>query len=275
MRTIFKYITTAIVFAAGLFATSCDDDTTTNYTSSDPIERKYSLGSVSENGFTVTLFMDEEPYVGANRTYVRVYRNSNSSQVTDRPVYMLPDFEKTGGATSSYTEPLTFDTKLQAFEGLVSFYAPSTGGKWTMIISFETDQGVTSEFLFLIPVIEKTTQHSYSIPYDADTTGYVQQYIEEAYTSTGLNDFEILAFGQVNDTTFPALTEMSFEMYPEKLNTGEKITPVLQPVSIGPGHYKGQIDFPSNGIWKIKIHSYHANGGSLIDSTGFLHVYVP
>ena len=69
----------------------------------------------------------------------------------------------------------------------------------------------------------------------------------------GQNSFEITAHQMESKMSFPAATDLTFEIIPEMPSMGHGSPNNLNPVHTSNGHYVGSVNFTMTGAWRINM----------------------
>lgn len=202
----------------------------------------------TESNYTITLYAEEEFFVGYNSLIVKVEdANGNlvSGEVSVKPMMHM--------ATMSHSCPLEVSGSSLVdgrFEFSILFVMPSGDmGSWSLDFTINgTEVSVPVE----VTSPEQSKLVSFTSAMD-ESTRYFVAYIDPKSPEVGQNDLEIAVFQKKSMMDWPAVTSLSFEVEPWMVSMDHGSPNNVAPVHKSDGHYKGTVNFTMTGDWQIRL----------------------
>lgn len=163
------------------------------------------------------------------------------------------------------TEQPVYNATTEMYEGVISFVMPTNaGGAWTLNVN------VDGEAVAIPLTINPSPTKIIGIYTGTDTKKYVVSLVVPDQWEVGMNDVEILIHERASMMSFPALDNIDVVMTPEMISMGHGSPNNVSPVSIGNGHYKGQVNYTMTGDWRL--HFQLSIAGTVVHSDAFLDI---
>ena len=86
----------------------------------------------------------------------------------------------------------------------------------------------------------------------------------------GINNFEIVLHYKNSAMEYLSAEEYTVAIEPTMPSMGHGSPNNVNPVHVGKGHYKGEVNFTMTGLWRIKLRIY--KNGTLVSDDQFFEV---
>ena len=256
MKSLFLKIVAA-VFAVAIISVSCKKESTpTDPTPEDPYADLYKVGesAITGTGLTVTLYMDEEPFMGYNYVYAVVKDDVTGDFVENANVTFKPMMDMGSMMHSAPLEQPIWNADWNAYKGTVTFIMPSAGGTWTVTVNATNpvtlDQG---EAVINVNVITNVEPRLFSFISAVDNAKIFVALTDPREPVVGMNDFGLVIYSKQDMYTFPPVSDLKIEIEPEMPTMGHGSPNNVNPTAEDFGHYMGQVNFTMTGYWKVNL----------------------
>ncbi len=209
-----------------------------------------------DGAFKINVFLKEEPFVGYNKVYLSVYDSVSGEVASDWTASISTLMTMTTDmGTMQHTCPLeqpVYNAEIKAYEGAAMFVMPTTDmGTWEFTIKY-TSKNMSGVLSFPMVVKEKENKAMVSFVSEADqTTKYFVALIQPEQPDVGINDFEIGIYTKESMMSFPAMDGYTVVIEPEMPSMEHGSPDNVNPISVGNGHYKGNVNFTMTGFWRV------------------------
>lgn len=271
----FSFLSKTPLFLLGislLFLTSCGEeepnpDTPPFNAGVEGYQLLYSLNS--DAGYQVEVYSPENFFVGYNRLALRV-RNGSGSAINDASVKLLPMMDM---GTVTHTTPVEqpqYDADLEAYAGAATFIMPTTAtGRWTLKVILEAPDLTFPDTLQTDITVEAPQPARLFSFSDTAGTGYFVAFREPQSPQLGLNPYSVMVYKRESMMNFPAATGLEIAIEPRMPSMGHGSPNNEMPQEIGPGYYKGQVNFTMTGLWRIHTDVLSSTGDTLAGNNWF------
>lgn len=256
------------VLMSALVFTSCkkeevtpEEVTTTTTTGTTIVEIASAQNALNQ---TVKLYSESASLTtGYTNFYVSVTDDSGSA-VETAAVTFSPLMTMTAMAHACPVEQPVFNSVMGKYKGAVVFIMSSMGGDWTLDVDVDG-----SPVTFDLTVAESATKvvGAYS---GTDGETYFISLLRPVVWQVGMNDLEVLIHKRESMMSFPADNDFTIVMTPEMMSMGHGSPNNVSPVSIGNGHYNGDINYTMTGDWRM--HMTLSKSGTEIHSDAYLDI---
>ncbi len=207
------------------------------------------ITSFTDNGITITLFANENLFVGYNTIKAKIENADGellSGNISVNP--MMQMMEMAHSAPSENTAEQEFFNGAFAFN--IVFVMPSGDmGNWSLNFNVDgTEVSVPVE----VSNPEKARLSSFVSQMDG-TTKYFVALISPESPEVGANDLEIAVFKKASMMDWPAATDLSFTLEPWMVSMDHGSPNNEAPVHVADGNYMGQVNFTMTGDWQIRL----------------------
>ena len=251
----------ALVFASCKKEEVTPDDPTT---SSTPVPLVEVSSMTNASNQTVTLYSESSDLTtGYTNFYVTVI-DSLGNSVESANVEYAPLMTMTSMSHACPIEQPTFDAALGKYKGALVFIMSSMGGDWTLDVSVD---GVAVQFPLVVAESDTRVVGNYT---GTDGMTYFVSVLRPTNWVVGMNDWEVLIHKRASMMSFPADNDFTIEMVPEMVSMGHGSPNNISPVSIGNGHYNGDVNFTMTGDWRM--HMTLSKVGTEIHSDAYLDI---
>lgn len=256
------------VLLSALVFTSCkkeevtpEEETSTTTTTESLIEVASTTNASNQ---TVKLYAETNGLTtGYTNLYVKVTDDSGTN-VESATVTFAPLMTMTSMAHACPIEQPAYDASIGKYKGAVVFIMSSMGGDWTLDVSVDG-----TPVTFDLTVAESATKvvGAYS---GTDGQTYFISLLRPVVWEVGMNDLEVLIHKRESMMSFPADDDFTIVMTPEMMSMGHGSPNNISPVSIGNGHYNGEINYTMTGDWRM--HMALSKAGTEIHSDAYLDI---
>ncbi len=219
---------------------------------------KIATAPTGSGAYKIDVYLKEDAFVGYNNLYLSVYDSASGEVASDWSasistlMTMMTDM-----GTMKHTCPLEqpiYNSEMKAYEGAAMFVMPTTDmGTWQFTINY-VNGNMEGELSFPIIVKEKENKAMISFVSEADqTTKFFVAIIQPELPDVGINDFEIGIYTKESMMSFPAVDDYTVVIEPEMPSMGHGSPDNVDPVSVGNGHYKGNVNFTMTGFWRVHM----------------------
>lgn len=213
---------------------------------------------------TVKLFSESGSLTtGYSNFYVSVTDNSGGN-VENASVEFAPLMTMTSMSHTCPVEQPVYNSSIGKYKGAVVFIMSSMGGDWTLDIIVDG-----SPVTFDLTVAESATKVVGSY-IGTDGAAYFISLLRPVVWEVGMNDLEVLIHKRESMMSFPADNDFTIVMTPEMMSMGHGSPNNVSPVSIGNGHYNGEINYTMTGDWRM--HMLLSKAGTEIHADAFLDI---
>lgn len=253
---------------SALVFTSCKKEEVTpeeNNTTTNPTESLVEVASATNaSNQTVKLYSESNSLTtGYTNFYVEVTDDSGAS-VETATVEFSPLMTMTAMSHACPIEQPVFDASTGKYKGAVVFIMSSMGGDWTLDVSVDG-----TPVTFDLTVAESATK-VVGAYMGTDGETYFISLLRPVVWQVGMNDLEVLIHKRESMMSFPADNDFTIDMVPEMMSMGHGSPNNISPVSIGNGHYNGEINYTMTGDWRM--HMTLSKAGTEIHSDAYLDI---
>lgn len=203
----------------------------------------------SDNDLTVTLFAQENFFVGFNSITAKIEDADGNLLSGTASVVPMMDM-----MTMQHSSPLELPDADEltngSFQFNTVFLMPSGEmGSWTL--NFNVNGNDIS-----VPVSVEQPEFARLTSFVSqmdETTKYFVAYIQPDAPQVGQNDLEIAIFKKQSMMEWPAVDGLTLELEPWMVSMDHGSPNNEAPASIGGGHYKGKVNFTMTGDWQIRL----------------------
>lgn len=272
MKKFNKWAAMALSISMAITVISCEkDDEVTTTPPKDALSEYTLLGSqkINNDTWNVSLYMSEDPFVGYNYVAVRVSDAATNTMIEGATVSFMPMMDMGTMMHSCPYESPAYDNTMDAYMGTSTFIMPSGGGTW-MFNVMVSNQGEMDTASFSITVMAKAESKLYNFISNVDSsTVYFVALKEPMNPEIGLNNFELMIYKRASMMSFPAVSDLKVEIYPEMPSMGHGSPNNVHPVSMGDGLYQGKVNFTMSGYWKVNVTIMDNTDATLDDMGAF------
>lgn len=140
-----------------------------------------------------------------------------------------------------------FNSTLGKYKGALVFIMSSMGGDWTLDVSVD---GAPVTFDLTVGESPTRVVGNYM---GSDGTTYFISLLRPTNWEVGMNDFEVLIHKKASMMSFPADDDFTIVMDPEMMSMGHGSPNNVSPISIGNGHYNGDVNYTMTGDWRMHM----------------------
>ena len=257
MKSILLKAVTAVL-AVSFLAVSCkkEDDTPTTNPSTNPYSHLYKIGTKAITGklMTVSLYMDEEPFMGYNHVYAVVVDDVTDEVIENATVQFMPMMDMGAMQHSSPYENPTWNATDKAHKGTVTFIMPSVNGTWTVkVMATNPSSSMSGDVTFDVNVIDKPETRLFSFMDASSNKKVFVALTDPRDPVVGMNDYNVVIYEKQGMMDFPPMTGLKIEIDPEMPTMGHGSPNNVNPTDIGYGHYSGEVNFTMTGYWKVNM----------------------
>ncbi len=267
-----KYLTAAILFAVLLVGGCKKEDPKPTPPAPDPYSELYKIGELEAtgSGITVSLYMDEEPFMGYNYVYAVPKDNVTGEVLNNAFISYLPMMDMGMMEHSCPIEQPLWDNDIKAHKGTMTFIMPSAGGTWTVKVMVENPANhATGEAVFDVTVINKPEPKLFSFVSQTNNNKVFVALVDPRQPEVGLNDFHVVVYRKDSHTSFPPVSDLNITIDPEMPTHGHGSPDNVNPTSQGYGHYMGTVNFTMTGYWKVNMEFFDAANNLMFDQGYF------
>ena len=221
---------------------------------------KVGEGVSSGSSFNVELYSIDSLFVGYNKVYLKI-TDKNSGQSVNQATMVLRPLMDMGTFTHAcpFENPGTSLNSDGYFEGVILFSMIGTNS-WSLTVDISAN-GKSETILFPIGKVISTMPVRKIVVIDSLSIGagkwmitkYPISLVLPKVWKVGQNSFEITAHRMESKMSFPAATDLTFEIIPEMPSMGHGLPNNLNPVHTSNGHYVGSVNFTMTGAWRINM----------------------
>ena len=221
---------------------------------------KVGEGVSSGSSFNVEFYSIDSLFVGYNKVYLKI-TDKNSGQSVNQATMVLRPLMDMGTFTHAcpFENPGTSLNSDGYFEGVILFSMIGTNS-WSLTVDISAN-GKSETILFPIGKVISTMPVRKIVVIDSLSIGagkwmitkYPISLVLPKVWKVGQNSFEITAHRMESKMSFPAATDLTFEIIPEMPSMGHGSPNNLNPVHTSNGHYVGSVNFTMTGAWRINM----------------------
>lgn len=221
---------------------------------------KVGEGVSSGSSFNVEFYSIDSLFVGYNKVYLKI-TDKNSGQSVNQATMVLRPLMDMGTFTHAcpFENPGTSLNSDGYFEGVILFSMIGTNS-WSLTVDISAN-GKSETILFPIGKVISTMPVRKIVAIDSLSIGagkwmitkYPISLVLPKVWKVGQNSFEITAHRMESKMSFPAATDLTFEIIPEMPSMGHGSPNNLNPVHTSNGHYVGSVNFTMTGAWRINM----------------------
>lgn len=206
------------------------------------------ITSHTQNSTTVTLFAEENFFVGYNRITARV-KDQNGDMISG-DVAIQPMMDMT---TMQHSSPIEFPNGTTINEGLFEFntvFVMPSGEMGTWSLKFTINEKEVS-----VPVEVKSTEYPRLVSFVSalDEAKYFVTMLEPEKPQVGQNELIIAVYERKSMMEWPAVTNLTFELEPWMVSMDHGSPNNVAPIHDENGHYKGKVNFTMTGDWQVRL----------------------
>jgi hypothetical protein len=235
------------------------------------IGETYTLGNAAK----VVVYSEIAITTGYNKLYIAVYDSITGERLNDGHID-IDAIMQMGADTHrafSENEGLTSHSD-KLWKANLYFTMPDSTNKWVMHVTFHNHKNnieSEGEFHLNVGTISNPVITSFADSMLNNRMVYLAM-IQPQKPFQGSNDFECIAFQQFANDSFIPVNDYQLTMTPIMLSMGHSSPNNVQPVSIGNGHYNGDVVFTMSGKWRIFL-TVKRNNVMIKDSAYFDTVF--
>ncbi|MEA3337071.1 MAG: copper chaperone PCu(A)C [Chloroflexota bacterium] len=218
-----------------------------------PIHMKETvLGMADVEGFQLELVSHAPLHSGYN--VVMVHLNDAAGEpVSDAEIMFKPMMAMKEGMNHAAGVEQPGQEMPGMYHGAVAFPMPSGPdlGNWTLTVSFaDPATGASGETAFDVEVMPSRLSGSFLAP---DGSKLFLMAVQPIAPGVGAQPFEVYAMQKASATDWPPVDDLDMEITPWMPTMDHGSTNNENPVSIGNGHYLGQVNFSMSGPWTVTV----------------------
>ncbi|MBV6477377.1 MAG: hypothetical protein HGGPFJEG_00115 [Ignavibacteria bacterium] len=230
------------------------------------IDSGYAAGSKA----IVSLYRDQALKTGYNKIYAALYDSVTGAVITNADVTLLPLMDMGSMVHSAPLEnPDNTLLENKWFDGAIIFIMPSDSLlKWKIEVHVRNLSAAGNpEGIAYFGSIDVMNDDKKYKTFNASSGSRIYlSYIKPNSPVVGINDFEYTIHKKSSMMDYPPDDSFICEVYPWMPSMGHGSPNNVNPVSIGNGHYNGDVNFTMTGDWQLKVY-IQKNG--IKDSTYF------
>lgn len=217
----------------------------------------------------VTVYGTGEMFAGYNKLYFKFTDSLDESELTNGNFSITPVVDSSGVL---YMAPVESTGNLMVskyYTRNVIFIVPSSNSNiWTLRMWFHNARN-NKEGLGLLPInVKDTFPEKIKSVIDKDSSKIFIAYLSPDKPSVGMNDFEIVVYGNATDSSSSAASDYEIEINPQMPDMGHGSPDNVNPVHSAQGHYIGKVNLTMQGLWRIHLR-LKKNGVVIVDDTWF------
>ncbi len=224
---------------------------------------------LSTSGYSLKLFMREDPFVGYNEVAVRLLHADSMVAVNSATVDFIPQISVPGPDQGTpHESPREFTASSAAYFGSITFIeASGPDRQWYLKIAAGPAGGTLDTVSFDISVEEQPNPLLYGFISQADnSTPYFVALRQPRNPSQGINPLELMIYKQQGNE-FVGATDLMIDMTTEFNGVLQNSAANLNPINESEAHYAGQVEFSPKGNWEVKL-ALRNPDSTLIDDEG-------
>lgn len=241
---------TLTAFALLIFTlSSCD---VTNSSDPEPELDLVTIGSVTSDGYTISLESESTLETGANQLYWKVERDGDL--VTPESITITPMMDMGSIMHSTpYQQPEVAPEDSRYFSNMAVFImASGSMGSWS--IGFEITLPNQEILTGGIPVEVENSWRLTSVRDDNDKIYFIT-WLHPRQPVTGNNTLGFMVHTRESMMNFPPVENAELEIYPYMDMGGGSghSTEFTSPEAEGSGYYEGSINYSMSGTWTTSV----------------------
>lgn len=255
------------VLLSALVFTSCKKEEVTPIdptVTPTPVALVQVASTTNASNQTIKLFSESSSLTTGYTNFYVTVTDDQGNNVETATVEFAPLMTMTSMSHACPVEQPTFNTSLGKYKGAVVFIMSSMGGDWTLDVSVD---GVPVTFNLTVAEAATKVVGAYI---GSDGATYFISLLRPTDWQVGMNDFEVLIHKRESMMSFPADNDFTIDMDPEMMSMGHGSPNNVSPVSIGNGHYNGDVNFTMTGDWRM--HMQLLKAGTEIHSDAYLEI---
>lgn len=213
---------------------------------------------------TIKLFSESAALTTGYTNFYVTVTDDQGNAVNNASVEFAPLMTMTAMSHACPIEQPTYNATLGKYKGAVVFIMSSMGGDWTLDVSVD---GVPVTFDLTVAEAATKVVGAYM---GSDGSTYFISLLRPTDWQVGMNDFEVLIHKRESMMSFPADNDFTIDMDPEMMSMGHGSPNNVSPVSIGNGHYNGDVNFTMTGDWRM--HMQLLKAGTEIHPDAYLEI---
>jgi len=267
-----------ILLAFGACKKESDDSNNNNNNNNNPtptdsipsnyikVGEAYMIGASAK----AVVYSTKEITVGYNKLYIAMYDSTTNTRLNDGHVEVEGHMEMGSLSHATPVENFEVSTNTDKFWKANVYFIMSGSTGWTLKLHFHNHKNDKEGEGGIAVSVANTTLPVLASFSDSSLSGHTVflSMIYPQKSSVGVNDFEFTAFEKYNDDSFPAVNDYTVNMTPIMVSMGHSSPNNVNPVSIGEGHYNGDVVFTMSGKWRIYL-TMKKNNITLADSLYF------
>jgi len=270
MKVSMKLLVVGVALVSAIF-TGCKKDKDPEPNNTDGLIL-IATGYTDAGGIKVNLYSTDSLYSRYTPFFIEVRDSATNTVIEDGHIEIMPMMDMT---TMMHSAPFENPSSSDAVDGLfpcaVVFQMPGEMGWSLMVHVHEHVNGGEGEVTF--PLVVKNpepTRTKVVIPVNDPMSRLIISYVEPLDAKVGVNDFEVTLHSRETMMSFPGIENYTVEIAPEMPSMGHGSPNNLNPIHVGNGHYKGQVNFTMTGVWRINLNIM--DGSTVVDSTSYFEV---
>ena len=211
-------------------------------------------GEADAAGYHLTLLAHGPLHAGYNHLMLGITNPDGETvtqaQVTLNPLMHMPEMTH----AAPVEQPDANAHMNMHFGGAVGFPMPSGPdlGTWELGVTFsDPADGVEGQVTFPIEVAPSILSGSFVAADDESKLFLMIVAPQEA--GVGRQPIEILAVRKESAIEWPPVDDLTLDLMPEMPTMGHGSPNNENPVSVGKGHYRGQVNFTMAGPWTVTV----------------------
>lgn len=231
-------------------------------------EALMTLGEADVAGYHLTLLAHGPLHAGYNHLMLEI-TNPDGETVTQAQITLDPLMHMPKMTHAAPVEQPDAHAHMNVhFGGAVGFPMPSGPdlGSWELGVTFsDPADGVDGQANFPIEVAPSNLSGSFVAADDESKLFLMIVAPQEA--GVGRQPIEILAVRKESAMKWPPVDDLTLDLMPEMPTMGHGSPNNENPVSVGTGHYRGQVNFTMAGPWTVTVKA--SRGGMEIGEVVF------
>ena len=258
MKNTIIYLAIACILPFIMF--SCSKDNNSPASPLDgltKLDEGYAIGASAK----VEIWGTRNYFAGYNNLTVVLYDSLNMNQkITDAHIHFMPTMTMDmGTSTMTHSAPVEnpgVTAVDDVFPGAIIFQMPTvTGGTWSLSVEVHNhkyDKEGEADFDISVDNPSEACVTTFTST-GSDATNLILALLNPEKFKVGINDIEFTIFRKDDMMNFPYDDTYAIEITPEMPSMGHGSPNNENPVNIGDGHYKGQVNFTMTGMWRIHV----------------------